>query len=241
MPIGCKRATTPKLVNELSSLVSLSRIRVPSGNERAVFMKQPTRLTSDVFAFSMPFDRSSTISAAATNWYRGARRLSIVISIHPTSKLPPAPPRFVPARRVAANRSSVESSITNSFLNRSRSWLVLAFLLFFPSMEITAQQISVLERLKSSGFDIVAFPMYESYVGVRKGNCAALLAPQDSGGFQMFGQPSYLVDGKLGVKTFQGDGHYFVSKKEKLAATPERTKELDSFEAELAENLLPRA
>lgn len=106
-------------------------------------------------------------------------------------------------------------------------------------MEITSQQLSVLERLTKHGFDIVAFPMYESYVGVRKGNCAALLAPLDSGGFQMFGQPSYLIGGKLGVKTFQSDGHYFVSKKEKIAATPERTRELENFQAELAENLLP--
>ena len=81
--------------------------------------------------------------------------------------------------------------------------------------------------------------MYENYVGVRKGNCAALLAPLGSGGFNIFGQPSYLVDGKFGVKTFQGDGHYFVSKNEKLAATPERTKELEEFAAELAESLLP--
>lgn len=108
-------------------------------------------------------------------------------------------------------------------------------------MEITPQQISILDRLKSQGFDVVAFPMYENYVGVRKGNCAALLAPQDSGGFHLFGNPSYLVEGKLGVKSFQGDGHYFVSKNDKLAATPERTKELDDFEAELAESLLPHA
>lgn len=81
--------------------------------------------------------------------------------------------------------------------------------------------------------------MYENYVGVRKGNCAALLAPLDSGGFSVFGHPSYLVNGKLGVKTFQGDRHYFVSKSEKLAATPERNKEIEDFAAELAENLLP--
>lgn len=108
-------------------------------------------------------------------------------------------------------------------------------------MEISAQQISILERLGAHGFEIVAFPMYESYVGVRKGNCAALLAPQDGGGFQLFGRPSYLVNGKLGVKAIQGDGHYFVSKNEKVAVTPERAKELDEFEAALAEDLLPRA
>ena len=106
-------------------------------------------------------------------------------------------------------------------------------------MEITPQQISILERLKLHGFDVVAFPLYENYIGVRKGNCAALLAPLDSGGFTVFGHPSYLVNGKLGVKAFQGDGHYFVSKSEKLAATPERNKEIDGFAAELAKNLLP--
>jgi hypothetical protein len=106
-------------------------------------------------------------------------------------------------------------------------------------MEITPQQISILERLKSHGFDVVAFPYYENYVGVRKGNCAALLAPLGSGGFSIFGHPSYLVNGKLGVKTFQGDGHYFVSKNEKVPATAERSKEIDAFAAELAESLLP--
>jgi hypothetical protein len=108
-------------------------------------------------------------------------------------------------------------------------------------MEITPQQASILQRLKAHGFDIVAFPLYENYIGIRKGNCAALLAPIGSGGFNVFGHPSYIIDGKLGVKTFQGDGHYFVSKNEKLAATPERSKELDDFAAELAEDLLPTA
>lgn len=106
-------------------------------------------------------------------------------------------------------------------------------------MEITPQQVSILERLKSHGFDIVAFPFYENYVGVRKGNCAALLAPLGSGGFSIFGSPSYLVNGKLAVKTIQSDGPYFVAKSEKLAATAERDWEIDAFAAELAETLLP--
>lgn len=108
-------------------------------------------------------------------------------------------------------------------------------------MDITPQQASILQRLQAHGFDIVSFPLYENYIGVRKGNCAALLAPLGSGGFNLFGPPSFIVDGKLGVKTFQGDGHYFVSKNEKLAVTPERNKELDDFAAELAEDLLPTA
>jgi len=108
-------------------------------------------------------------------------------------------------------------------------------------MEITPQQASVLDRLNVRGFQIVAFPMFESYIGVRKGNCAALLSPQGSGGFSIYGRPSLLIGGNFSAKVLQGDGHYFVAKQEKLEATRERQSELDSFEAELAEALLPTA
>jgi len=108
-------------------------------------------------------------------------------------------------------------------------------------MEITAQQASILERLHTHDFQIVAFPMYENYIGVRKGNCAALLAPQGSGGFGVYGTPTCLVNGNLSAKIFQADGHYFVAKKDKIEATPERLRELDAFSAELAEALLPTA
>ena len=43
-------------------------------------------------------------------------------------------------------------------------------------MDLTPQQLAILARLQQRGFEVVAFPMYESYVGVRKGNCGALLA-----------------------------------------------------------------
>jgi hypothetical protein len=108
-------------------------------------------------------------------------------------------------------------------------------------MELTSQQTSLLERLRSRGFQIVTFPMYADYVGVRKGNCAALLAPIGSGGFSIYGQPAYLVDGNFSARIVQGNGHYFVSKKDKLEATPERKSELEAFSAELAEVLLPTA
>jgi hypothetical protein len=108
-------------------------------------------------------------------------------------------------------------------------------------MELTPQQIATLERLRSGGIDIVAFPMYESYVGVRKGNCGALLKPEGSHGFSLYGEPSYLVAGLPSALTIQSDGHWFVRKKDKLAATPERTAELEAFAAELANALLPVA
>ncbi len=108
-------------------------------------------------------------------------------------------------------------------------------------MELTAQQLGILNRLQQGGFEIVAFPMYESYVGVRRGNCGALLAPAGSDAFTLYGEPSYLVAGGLSARTIQSDGHWFVRKKDKLEVTPERTAELDSFAAELVNALLPVA
>jgi hypothetical protein len=106
-------------------------------------------------------------------------------------------------------------------------------------MDLTPQQLTILARLQQRGFEVVAFPMYESYVGVRKGNCGALLAPAGSDGFTLYGEPSYLVVGGLSARTIQSDGHWFVRKKEKLEASPERTAQLDSFAAELVSALLP--
>lgn len=108
-------------------------------------------------------------------------------------------------------------------------------------MDMTQQQIAFLNRLRSRGFDIVAFPMYENLVGVRKGHCGALLAPNGPTGFKLYGEPSYLVGGQPSARMIQSDGHWFVRKKEKVQATPERTAELDTFAAELANALLPVA
>jgi hypothetical protein len=108
-------------------------------------------------------------------------------------------------------------------------------------MELTPQQKTILDRLSSRGFSVVAFPMYEQYVGVRKGNCGALLAPDASAGFTLYGEPSYLLQGQLTARTIQSNGHWFVRKKDKVPVTPERTAELDSFAAELVDTLLPVA
>jgi hypothetical protein len=106
-------------------------------------------------------------------------------------------------------------------------------------MELTAAQLNILQRLHSRGLEIVAFPMYESAVGVRRGNCAALLLPAGPSGFSIQGQPTYLIGGNLSARVVRGDGHYFVRKAEQLKATPERLAELEAFSAELNEALLP--
>ena len=100
-------------------------------------------------------------------------------------------------------------------------------------LELTREQTAALERLHGAGFALVAFPLYASHVGVRKGNCAALLEAVPGGGMRIFGEPSYLVDGNLSVRVRRRDEWWFVWKKQELAATPARLAELEDFRREL--------
>ena len=106
-------------------------------------------------------------------------------------------------------------------------------------MELSPQQIGVLERLIARGFAGVAFPLYANAVGVRKGSCAALLDPVANGGFRVFGEPCFLLEGNLTVRVTEKGKTYFVWKKQRLEATPERLAELEKFVAELKMLLEP--
>lgn len=108
-------------------------------------------------------------------------------------------------------------------------------------LELTAEQIAVLERLRDRGFQFVAYPLYASYVGVRKGGCAVLLAPVEGGAMRLFGEASYLVDGNLSVRVRRGGGAAYVWKQKSLEATPQREEELARFRTELEELLSPQA
>ncbi len=99
--------------------------------------------------------------------------------------------------------------------------------------EFSAQQIDVLRRLIAKDFAIVAFPMYANAVGVRKGSCAALLDPIANGGFRLFGEPCILLEGNLTVRIKEKEKSWFVWKKQRVEATPERLSELEAFVAEL--------
>jgi hypothetical protein len=107
-------------------------------------------------------------------------------------------------------------------------------------MGLSPQQLTILQRLHAAGFEIVAFPMYANYIGTRKGNCAALLAPAASGTFNIFGAPAYLLGGNFTERVRRDGREFFVWKKESLEATPARLAELDAFAAELSEALLPQ-
>jgi hypothetical protein len=107
--------------------------------------------------------------------------------------------------------------------------------------ELTAQQIAILERIVSGGFFIVAFPLYANAVGVRRGGYAALLDPIPGNGFRLFGEPCVLLDGNLTVRVSEKGRSWFVWKKLRTEATPERVRELQEFVSELKLLLEPRA
>jgi hypothetical protein len=104
-------------------------------------------------------------------------------------------------------------------------------------VELSPQQMQVIERLFAAGFRPIAIPPYESALCMRKGNCAALLAPVPNAGIKLLAPPSYLVDGNLSVKLKRGSGEVFIWKKTEVQATPEKLKELESFRRELTEIL----
>ena len=99
--------------------------------------------------------------------------------------------------------------------------------------ELTPQQMKTLERLFAAGFRPIAIPPYESALCVRRGECAALLAPVANAGLRLLAAPTYIVDGNLSVKLKRGKGEVFVWKKREIEATSERLKELEAFRHEL--------
>ena len=50
---------------------------------------------------------------------------------------------------------------------------------------------------------------------------------------RVFGAPSFLVDGQLGVRVTRGGQEFYVWKKKELPATPERMAEVEEFRTEL--------
>jgi hypothetical protein len=104
-------------------------------------------------------------------------------------------------------------------------------------VELTPQQMRIVERLFAAGFRPIAIPPYENALCVRRGECAAVLALVENGGLRLQAPPSYLVEGKLSVRIQRGGRELFVWKKSELEATAERREELERFRAELSELL----
>ncbi|HLK02922.1 MAG TPA: hypothetical protein VKT53_00675 [Candidatus Acidoferrum sp.] len=104
-------------------------------------------------------------------------------------------------------------------------------------MELTERQMQVMKRLFEAGFRPIAIPPYESALCLRRGECAAVLAPVENGGLKILAPASFLVDGKFGVRTKRGAREVFVFKQNEVDATPERLEELGEFRRTLDELL----
>jgi hypothetical protein len=105
--------------------------------------------------------------------------------------------------------------------------------------ELTPAQFSILERLASRGFNIVAFPLYASAIGVRRGLFAVLLVPVDGGSLRILGDPCYLIDGNMSVRVTRNGRSAFVWKSREVEATPDLLAELGRFAADVSALLLP--
>ncbi len=97
--------------------------------------------------------------------------------------------------------------------------------------------MQVMERLFEAGFRPVAIPPYENALCIKKGECAAVLAPIPNGGLKLLALPSYLVDGNFSVKLKRGAREVFVWKRREVEAAPEKLRELETFRKELTEIL----
>jgi hypothetical protein len=104
-------------------------------------------------------------------------------------------------------------------------------------VELTPQQMQMMERLFEAGFRPVAIPPYENALCLKRGDCAAVLAPVPNGGLKVLAPPSYLVAGNLSVKLKRRSGEVFVWKKNEVEATPDRLEELGRFKRELMQIL----
>ena len=103
--------------------------------------------------------------------------------------------------------------------------------------EFSPQQMQVIQRLLEAGFRPITIPRYESALCMRKGDCAAVLAPVPNAGLRLLAPPTYLVDGNFSVKLKRGQGEVFVWKNREVQATSERVRELEAFRSELSEIL----
>ena len=99
--------------------------------------------------------------------------------------------------------------------------------------------MQTVERLWDAGFRPIAIAPYENALCLKRGDCAAVLAPVPNGGLKVLAPPSYMVAGNLSVKLKRNSGTVFVWKKNEVEATPEKLQELESFRRELMQILDP--
>jgi hypothetical protein len=99
--------------------------------------------------------------------------------------------------------------------------------------EFTPAHLAILERLVAQRFTPVAFPMYASAIGVKRGSFAALLVPAGEAALKILGEPFYVMGLNPAVRTRRAGREVFVWKEKTVDATPELLEEYRRFESEL--------
>ena len=79
--------------------------------------------------------------------------------------------------------------------------------------QLNAQHIARLQKIAAAGFLFASFPLHAAAVGVKKGNCAALLNPLPDGSLKLLAEPCYLVEGNLSVRIERSGRSIFIWKK----------------------------
>ena len=97
-----------------------------------------------------------------------------------------------------------------------------------------------LQKLYLAGFELQTFDRFPKAIGVRKGNCIALLTASPTG-LTTIGAPGWRMGEVLGVLTEIQGRKVFQAKSELVDATPERLQELKQFGEELQQLLAPTA
>ncbi len=97
-----------------------------------------------------------------------------------------------------------------------------------------------LEAIYLAGFEIESFERFPNLLGLRKGNCIALVQASPDG-LRIIGQAGWRMGELLGVLVERAGKQVFQAKSELVEATPERLRELEGFRHELEDLLSPRA
>lgn len=100
--------------------------------------------------------------------------------------------------------------------------------------ELTPAHIAILERLVEQGFTPVAFPLYASAIGVRRGLFAALLSPASEVALKVMGESCYVMGSNLAVRTRRQGRLFFVWKDKSVEVVPAHLEELARFSSDLA-------
>jgi len=100
-------------------------------------------------------------------------------------------------------------------------------------MDLSPQQLSILERLVAARIGPIVLPTYSNAVCVSRDGFVAALVPTPDGRLTLLGEPGFLIDGKLAVAIEREGKRYFVFKQKSVPVTEDIAARLASFRSDL--------